>query len=235
MPAQSELASESKLTLGQRLLLVLPNVRGGQKDGKTKEPVGDWMRSTFMKPEDPAKPKRQNAAPLPVDELEATIKRADDKERAIGLVAGPVGAAIGFLVVHTLIANDPPQYLTGGVLDKLYVNPSSYDEALVAFLGLALLIVVFSLLRKRMLIGLATALYGVSILQFHYWGFAIPFALCGAWYLVRAYRLHRDLKLITGDLPAGARARANRSVQTPGANKRYTPKASSAVRPRRAS
>ena len=213
----------------------MPSVR---RD-KDRQPIGDWMRRTFLKPEDPAATaeKKQVAAPLPLDELEATIKRADDKERGIGLIAGPIGAAIGFMVVHTLVANDPPQYLKGGVLDKLYVNPSLYDEALLVFLGLALLIVVFSLLRKRLLIGLATALYGVSIFNFHYWGFGIPFAICGAWYIVRAYRLHRDYRLATGDLPSGAGARANNGASARVANKRYTPKVSkaSAVRTRRAS
>jgi hypothetical protein len=233
MQAEPGLDTEQKLTVGQRLLVALPNVR---RD-KEHQPIGDWMRSTFLKPEDPAvtaAKKKPAAAPLPLDELEATIKRADDKERGIGLIAGPIGAAIGFMVVHTLVANDPPQYLKGGVLDKLYVNPSLYDEALLVFLGLSLLIVVFSLLRKRLLIGLATALYGVSIFNFHYWGFGIPFAICGAWYIVRAYRLHRDYRLATGDLPSAAGGRSSSQASARVANKRYTPKAS-AVRTRRAS
>ena len=32
-------------------------------------------------------------------EIEAAIKRADDKERLIGLLAAPVAAAIGLLVI----------------------------------------------------------------------------------------------------------------------------------------
>jgi hypothetical protein len=231
MRAESDVGTEQKLTVGQRLLVALPSI----KREKDRRPIGDWMRSTFLKPEDPAvtKQKQEKAAPLRVDELEATIKRADDKERAIGLIAGPIGAAIGFMVVHTLVANDPPQFLKGGLLNKLYVNPSQYDEVLLVLLGLSLLIVVFSLLRKRLFVGLATALYGVTIFNLHYWGFGIPFAICGAWYIVRAYRFHRDLKLATGDIAPRAGLGANGgSVRA--ANKRYTPKASN-VRPRRAS
>ena len=33
-----------------------------------------------------------------VEELEAAIRRSDDKERAIGLVAAPIAAIIGILV-----------------------------------------------------------------------------------------------------------------------------------------
>jgi hypothetical protein len=229
MRAEPEVGTEQKLTIGQRLLVALPSV----KRDRDRQPIGDWMRRTFLKPEDPAAPakKKQVAAPLPVDELETTIKRADDKERAIGLIAGPIGAAIGFMVAHTLIANDPPQYLKGGVLNRLYVNPSNYDEVLLVLLGLSLLTVVFALLRKRLLIGLTMALFGVTIFNLHYWGFGIPFAIGGAWYIVRAYRLHRDFRLATGDLAPGAAVRGNSRAS---ANKRYTPKTSS-VRPRRAS
>jgi hypothetical protein len=233
MPAEPETGAESKLTMGQRLLVALPSVkRSGKED---RQPINDWMRRTFLKPEDPAAPKKskEQADPLPVDELEATIKRADDKERGIGLIAGPIGAAIGFMVVHTLVANDPPKFLKGGVLNRLYVNPTQYDEVLVVLLGLSLLIVIFSLLRKRLFVGLATALYGVTIFNLHYWGFGIPFAICGAWYIVRAYRFHRDLKMATGDVPSKARLGGSGAGSARAANKRYTPKAS--VRPRRAS
>ena len=47
-----------KLSFGQRMLLVLPRMGHGEK--KDKQPVGDWMRKTFMKPEDPdAKPAKK--------------------------------------------------------------------------------------------------------------------------------------------------------------------------------
>ena len=46
------------------------------------------------------------------------------------------------------------------------------------------------------------ALYGLAVFNLHYWGFGVPFILVGAWLLVRAYRLQRDLREATGDAPA---------------------------------
>src|SRR5580698_9117332 len=81
-------AAPPKLSFGQRVLLVLPRVRRGRRADQRKEPIGDWMRRTFMKPEDPdAAPAKAPDRPQSVDELEALVKSADDKERAIGLVA----------------------------------------------------------------------------------------------------------------------------------------------------
>ena len=120
------------------------------------------MRRTFMKPEDP------DAAPgkkVPARSSRSTSSRhgqdCDDKERAIGLVAAPLAAAIGFLVVHTLVANDPAQHLKSGALNKHYVNPSTYDDLFVVLLVLSLLMLTMALLRKRLFLGIATALYGL--------------------------------------------------------------------------
>ena len=51
-----------------------------------------------------------------------------------------------------------------------------------------------ALWRKRLYLGIVTAMYGLAIFNLHYWGFGVPFVMVGAWYLVRAYRLHRNLK-----------------------------------------
>ena len=45
----------------------------------------------------------------PLEELESQVRLANDKERLIGLLAAPVAAAIGIVVISTLIVNDPPQ------------------------------------------------------------------------------------------------------------------------------
>jgi hypothetical protein len=225
------------------MLLVLPSIRRRGEKNEKKQPIGDWMRHTFLKPEDPsARSKEVANEQLSVEELELKTKLADDKERGIGLIAGPVGAAIGFVVVHSLVVNDPPRLLRNGVLDKLYVNPTLYDEVLLVLIALSVLIVVMALLRKRLLLGIATALYGVTIFNLHYWGFGIPFAICGAWYIVRAYRLNRDLKYATGDSDSRFAARSGRNSASytasgPGANKRYTPPraSSAALKARRSS
>ena len=66
--------------------------------------------------------------------------------------------------------------------------------SLVLF-GLAFVMLASAWFRKRLYLGIACALYGLSIFNLHYWGFGVPFLLIGSWYLVRAYRLRQKLKL----------------------------------------
>jgi hypothetical protein len=215
-----------RLHFGQRLLLVLPNVRREKKQKKEKEPINDWLRRTFMKPEAPGSERKPKVPELPesVEELEWLGKKTNDKERAIGLVAAPMAAAIGFVVIHTLVVNDPSRY-TDGVLNKHYVSLTTYDDLFLVLLGLAVLILVMALLRKRLYLGMVMALYGLAIFNLHYWGLGIPFLMCGAWYLVRAYRLQKALRLARGDAPRfGPNAASNGTsrVERPESNKRYT-------------
>ncbi len=93
-------------------------------------------------------------------------------------------------------------------------------------LALALAMLVGAWFRKRLVIGIACALYGISFFNLHYWGFGLPFILIGSWYLVRAYRLSQKLKLAkstdTPRLgPSGRGAAAQQAVhaaQRPGAS-----------------
>jgi hypothetical protein len=242
-PDGPEGVAPPKLTLGQRVLLILPRVRR-EKTDERKEPIGDWMRRTFLKPEDPdAVRAKAPGKPQSIEELETLVRYADDKERAIGLVAAPLAAAIGFLVIHALVVNDPGQHLKNGKIDPNYVNPhyvsvSLYDDLFLVLIVLAVLMLAMAMLRKRLYLGIVTALYGLSIFNLHYWGFGVPFLICGSWYLVRAYRLHRDLKLATGEPSRfGSRAGGDGTSYTtpPEPNKRYTPPSASsgrAVRPK---
>ena len=94
----------------------------------------------------------------PVEEIEADIRRSNDKERAIGLVAAPVAAIIGLhhqLRVHQVRQDPQP----GAVrLRRAHVRPSR----------LAVLILLTSWLRKRLFQGITLALYGLAIFQLHY-------------------------------------------------------------------
>ena len=87
-------------------------------------------------------------------------------------------------------------------------------------MALALVMLVTAWFRKRTFLGIAMALYGLSIFNLHYWGFGLPFIMGGAWYLVRAYRLSEKLKFAKageGSGPVtGPRARApSRPSATP--------------------
>ena len=90
---------------------------------------------------------------------------------------------------------------------------------------MAVLILVSSLLRKRLFQGITLALFGLAIFNLRFWGFGVPFLLAGAWYLVRAYRLQQALKRARGRLrrPAQAQRRPARQRPRPRRNKRYTP------------
>lgn len=179
-----------------------------------------WERIKYsmVRPDDdPSDAKPQEVRP--VEEIEAEISRSNDKERAIGLVAAPVAAVIG-LIISSASINYAKTH------DQ---SVSVYDKLTYVLLGLAVLILITSWLRKRLFQGITLALYGLAIFQLHYtyFGFAAPFLLAGAWYLVRAYRLQQELKRAEAAGPHAPRPKgstgSNGAPPRPRRNKRYTP------------
>lgn len=215
----------------------MPTLRpGGEK--KQKEPISDWARRSFMKPDTPDAQNRRGLddGPATAEELTDLSKTTDDKERLVGLIAAPLAALIGYIVVHVLVVDDPPRLLKNGALDTRYVDPNTYYDVFLVVIALALGVLAFSLLRKRLPTGICLALYGLAIFNLHYWGFGIPFLLAGAWYIVRAYRLQKDLKMLTADTGRTNR-QSTRPAAAPRQNMRYTPRSPGskrASRPRRA-
>jgi len=171
-------------------------------------------------------------APLTVPELEAQIRSASDKERLVGLLAAPWAAGIGVLVVAALINHDPTAHLASGLVNSKHVSVTFYYGVLAALLALSVLMLAFAWFRKRVLLGVAMAMYGLTLFNLHWWGFAVPYLLCAGWLLVRAYRLHQDLRAATGDAPAprGAARVPRVADERPTTSKRYTPPASRAGR-----
>jgi hypothetical protein len=148
------------------------------------------------------------------DEIEAAVKRSNDKERLVGLLVSPVAAAIGFLVTTALVANDPK------LPNPHHVNPSQYTEFGLLSMALSLVMLGTAWFRKRTFFGIASALYGLSLFNLHWWGFGVPFILIGSWFLVRAYRLGEKLKVAkAGDSPSPRTA----VKRTGSPNKRFTP------------
>lgn len=188
--------------------------------GQPKPRLADRLRNAALKPEDPDKAARSRGAyDLTGEELEIEAKQANDKERAIGIFVGPLATLIAFLVTHDLVVHDPPARLNGAI-DKLHVNVSTYYDLFAVLIALSVLMTVMALWRKRLYLGLAVAMYGLAIFNLHYWGFGVPFVMVGAWYLVRAYRLQRNLKYSTGgETSVMARPASNKRYK----NKRYTP------------
>ncbi len=150
-----------------------------------------WERAkyTLVRPDDDSSPRgrRPQADDRSVEELREAIYRSDDKERAIGLVAGPLAAVVGLLISSASMDYARQHHQGVGV----------YVGLTYLLLGLAALVLISSLMRKRLFQGITLALFGLAVFQLHYTyiGFAAPFILAGAWYLVRAYRLQQALKV----------------------------------------
>ena len=235
-PAASKGGAPPQVSLRQRLL-------ARRKHDSEKAPLRDRLRNLVLKPAEAATDSTAKGShgPATLEELEAEVRSANDKERFIGLVAAPLAAAIGILVISALIVNDPPARLKDGQIDTLHVSLSLYHDLGGVILALSVLMLVTAMWRKRLYLGIVTALYGLAIFNLHYWGFGVPFILFSAWLLVRAYRLQRDLREATEGSPSRTGAQRRGRGATPRrssakANSRYTPptgarKRSSAPKP----
>jgi len=198
-------------------------------DGSVPPKPSAWQRllNTMVKPADPAADAHGRVietgadGPTTVAELEEAIRRADDKERLIGLLAAPIAAMIGLLVTESRLAGDPKATLANGQLNPLHIASSTLVEfgAIAIVLGVVMLATAW--FRKRLYLGMTMALYGLSLFNLHYWGFGVPYILFGSWYLVRAYRLQSKLKLARA-AEGGGPAIGGPGVR-PAQSKRYTP------------
>lgn len=172
------------------------------------------MKYTFVQP-DAIESDKAVADDRSVEELQDAIRRSDDKERAIGLIAAPLAALVGIIISSATISN----------AKNLHQSTTVYVELTYVILGMAVLILVASMLRKRLFQGVTMALYGLAVFNLRFWGFGVPFLLAGAWYLVRAYRLQQALKKAeAADAPPRPKsANPSSGSPRPRRNKRYTP------------
>ncbi len=174
------------------------SAEGSEQQSSLRQRLKDRLREAFVKPVgDVSSAAETSDEPLSVEDLEADVRSADDKERLVGLLAAPFAAAIGILVMRALIINDPPVLLKDGQTDTLHVSLTLYHDLEGVLLALSILMLVTAVLRKRLYLGIVMALYGLAVFNLHYWGFGFPFIMAGAWLLVRAFRLQRDLREAT--------------------------------------
>jgi hypothetical protein len=205
-----------------------PNHDFDDSEGDPPPKPSLWMRfqTAIVKPDDPDSPKSKASEPVQsVEELEATIARADDKERNIGLAAAPIGGIIALVISSDLIHH----------AQQTGQSTSIYETLTFVLMGMAVLLLVTSWLRKRLFIGIVMALFGLGIFNLRYWGFGLPFLIGGAWYLVRAWRLQSKLKLAGGGSKTSY-GRPNSRLPSAGGvlprpNKRYTPPTEKRKRP----
>ena len=174
------------------------------------------LKYSMVRPDDDPGARTKTALETrPEDEVEAEIRRSTDRERVIGLAAAPIAAVVGLLFGGASV----------NYAKAHNQSVSVYDTLTYVLLGLAVLILVSSLLRKRLFQGISFALFGLAIFQLHYTyvGFAFPFILAGAWYLVRSYRLSQELRRAQAAGPGGTRTKGPTTGSRPRQNKRYTP------------
>jgi hypothetical protein len=189
----------------------MPSNRPDSSPGGGTAPAMTWwerLKYAMVRPEEDEREVKQDERSA--EEIEAAIKTADDKERAIGLIAAPLAAVIGIVISSASIDYAKTHH------QSLMV----YDELTYVMLGLAVLMLATAWWRKRLFLGITLALYGLAVFNLRYWGFGIPFLLAGSWYLVRAYRLQQALKRAEG----GGTTPARRTTGArPKPSKRYTP------------
>jgi hypothetical protein len=175
-----------------------------EDDGRAGETWTDRLKRGFLKPvPDDAGPR--SSKELSPDELEQEAHWANDQERLLGVVAAPLAALIGILVGGTQISNAAGLHKSTGV----------YVSLLAVLVALSVAMLASALVRRRLFLGMAMALYGLGVFNLHYWGFGLPFIAGAAWLLVRSYRLQRDWREATS--PEG------RSRSSPRPSGRYTP------------
>ncbi len=183
-------------------------------DDAPKMSAWQRMKYTFVQP-DAVEADKSVVDDRSVEELQEAIRRSDDKERAIGLIAAPLAALVGIIISSATISN----------AKNLHQSTTVYVELTYVILGMAVLILVASMLRKRLFQGVTMALYGLAVFNLRFWGFGVPFLLAGAWYLVRAYRLQQALKKAeaAGSPPRPKGANPSPGAPRPRRSKRYTP------------
>jgi hypothetical protein len=198
-----------------------PSSNGAADDDLPRAGLLQRLRTAIVKPVDPSVAVKPAGEPQSLAELEAQNKTADDKERLVGLIGAPVAAAIGFLVITDLVDHDPAARLSNGAVNKLHVSVSIYHDLFFVLIGLAVAMMVLGLLRKRLYLGMAMALYGLAVFNLKYWGFGVPFVMAAAWLLVRSYRIQQKVKAATAAEGGGPGPTTN-GRSRPQSNKRYT-------------
>src|SRR5579862_5007559 len=149
----------------------MPANRETRSSGDDGAPMTWWERLKYamVKPDDePGKPAPPEVRS--VEEIQADIAQANDKERAIGLIAAPVAALVGLIISSASIDYARTHHQSVTV----------YDELTYVLLGLSVLILATAWWRKRLFLGITMALYGLAVFNLRYWGFGVPFVMVGA-------------------------------------------------------
>ena len=146
-------------------------------------------KRTWLKPLPEVEADTAVLGPRTQAEILSDLKRIDDRERIIGLVAGPLGAIAAVLLMYHSLAITPPIHHKG------YVAPSITITYGLLGIFLGLVVVVAALSRRRSFLGFTLLFMGISLGIV----FAIPFWIAGVWMLWHSLRYQRELSELTGE------------------------------------
>jgi hypothetical protein len=208
-----------KLTLGQRLLTVLPRLGGSSGPVEAPSPPSDHdviadagaddvpsrRDRDEVEPAPPRSPVRERQRPTgpgqsgkTKEELALAIKRLDDRERRIGIFMAPLGVALGIFSMVSAINTKTSHVRVKGQLSR-----ETLITLGIASIVLSGLVLVAALSRRRSFLGFALVFLGTSF------GFPLllPFWFVGGWLIFRAYKWQKELAAM-GGRPAGRASRA---------------------------
>src|SRR5579872_1503601 len=139
-------------------------------DGAGRKRPLDRLRDSMLKPAPTGEPPMP-AGPAPgVEDIELSIRYADDNERLIGLVAGPLAAVVALLIGDHSIQQARP-VLVNGKVNQLHGHLGTYEALLASLLVLSVLVLAMAWFRRRLFLGIVLALFGLSVFNLRWWGF----------------------------------------------------------------
>ena len=177
-----------------------------------------WQRVKYsmVEPDDDPVTRKEGQPVRPVEEIQEDLRRSNDKERTIGLVAAPVAAIVGIAISTASINYARTLQPERSCLRRADVRPPRTRRPDPG--GIAVAQAPVSGDHGR------TVRSGRLPVHYTYVGFAAPFILVGAWYMVRAYRLQQELERSEADVGGVRRNSASPSRGArPRPNKRCTP------------
>ena len=153
-----------------------PRARAQRKRSR----VGDWMRQTFLKPEDPAVARAESPRKLAIGRRARRPRQVRRRQGAGHRSGGGTrrcGRSVSSWSTRSSRTTRHSTWQTAA-LNPHYVNTvavrrGSWSSCSSSPLSCSR----WRLLRKRLFLGIATALYGLAIFNLHYWGFGIPFIM----------------------------------------------------------
>jgi hypothetical protein len=232
-------APPPKLTIGQRMLTVLPNLQArrdtaadadagegvdaGPGDATTTEDGGATSTETSDAPATARSAARDRGARAPAgaargvnpytewprEKISHAMKYLDPRERRLALMAGPLLIALNVTLTFVTLHNN--HRVVNGQLNKSYENPSTIIALGIGSAVVAGVVVVSGIFRRRSftIFALLFAGYGGGPVTL------LPSWALAGWLFVRFNRMQKALRMKDGGARAQARSRGASKSRVP--------------------